>query len=1329
MEVQHPVRALEATDFHVAKQEIVQRSKLRISSLVSDQKGYRVSSHFVYFPENFGVYSLEDLITFAFYGAIAKSGMEVISGFFHDKYAFGYVRVTSSTNTITVFGESTNPTRFALGSKIRRTPIHTRHIDELKIINEFNKEIEDDRTNLMYDVFEMSVRASKGVLEKINPESDEERIILSLFENKANLEDIASSSPFLVEITYTTMKGKNLQITRQYRDRPERLDYLVSDQEEVLARHREEAFDLLFGDSAGTTTTITTTTTTTVLTTTTTTTTATQIAPIDDDVFNVLFDKDVGCRGIEFGKSINTLSRKVGKDDLFNPPEGVNCVYACFSEIFKLVGEMDKNEKWSEKSKTQPGKISFADVGVACLSAKIFLNTYVYVSNKGSKVTIGDDSFDENQVEGYFKKIRTFGFTATAKIHANVLINEENENDVHMMLFLSTNAPSKKLCFKCSGWVIDKSHFVNCRLCKCGATYQVGGKHFLTCRAKQKVEEGHLTPDVREYSEKNWKTGQYFADIETAVIDGVCHQPYCLCFSLENGSVKAFYGKECVVSFLKFLSQNTSIKGTIWFHNGGRFDFQFILDALVKHEKEVGYFGRTKTGIEIVSKGSRVITFSLTFGHKNNKRVIAFKDTLMFLPSSLKQLCEDYGVKKIADKGEFDHNKIKTWDDVEKHRAEAIKYCSQDVRCLYFVYCEFQKAFWDVCPMPICESVSLSSHAFAIWRRLMGNEVSSVYIPSDEIYEICRSAYRGGRVMATRQLFKTFDTDEYLKMYDVISLYPTVMFQELYPTGVPEIREYKSVLDGETAWIFSGDTLGIWCIDIECPKNVHLAFLMTRDEFGNSHQDLSPKKEIWVTSVEIHECIKLGYKVTRYHKSVIWPSKSNLFKGYIELFFNLKQAASGNKKSAKYQIAKLAMNSLSGKFGQKKINRKKKLYHSEGEFKIGEDVLELEYIFDEALDNILGVFETSKSDQEHGLPTQLSVFILGYSRVYMSKIFDQMGAYTDPECNLLYTDTDSVIVTKKAADKLQPLVGKNLGDLEDEFPNLRIDKFVAVAPKMYGLRLRNADDDKFYKIRMKGIPHRGDVFKQTSLMLEEKSQAALLKEKVELNYRGYYIRRFSNIKERKLISASQVPNITTDILEEILYGDIEVQVVFGSFKVSPVESGTKKFFTICPKWITRGVGVNSWWKKSDCPRVSFSKGQAIYYDYTYPFGYGGEIFPSLRRAPLNSSQDISNVQTQPVSPTDLNLEVLANNIIDDLELPDDIELLKIPKPFPPTQPYYSSEDDDDDDNEAQRRNFYYREESPQPQPNQQETQSNRLYIWDHEIEKFNERDECSDDSN
>src|SRR5689334_13637734 len=186
------------------------------------------------------------------------------------------------------------------------------------------------------------------------------------------------------------------------------------------------------------------------------------------------------------------------------------------------------------------------------------------------------------------------------------------------------------------------------------------------------------------------------------------------------------------------------------------------------------------------------------------------------------------------------------------------------------------------------------------------------------------------------------------------------------------------------------------------------------------------------------------------------------------------------------------MNALSGKFGQKIVVQSVQVLAKMPEdpdkfFKdlknVSIEMIESMTIDKFASEGNIGYLITGdkkEEDMRANLPTYLSVFILAHSRRVMSKMLRYVDGYRNRQRTVYYTDTDSMIVNQETFDLLQPkFIGSQLGLLEDEFPKDIIVAGRFLAPKTYCLALLKPYGDHYvlaYKVRCKGIPHRGDIF-------------------------------------------------------------------------------------------------------------------------------------------------------------------------------------------------------------------------------------------------------------
>lgn len=480
----------------------------------------------------------------------------------------------------------------------------------------------------------------------------------------------------------------------------------------------------------------------------------------------------------------------------------------------------------------------------------------------------------------------------------------------------------------------------------------------------------------------------------------------------------------------------------------------------------------------------------------------------------------------------------------------------------------------------------------------------------------------------SQQLFKKGRDKEFLKQVDVVSLYPHCMYEKKYPTGafIPPVE--FSLEDGQKLasdmmatiksgkWAnfeHDGDNVRVeqehyshlkeemfrhcYQITMDCPQDLIVAFVM-RKENGSPIQNLNPLEKHWITGVELFEAIRIGYKLKTVHCKFGWESSNFVFKKYIGALFSIKEKFKHDKSNIMYLCSKLLMNALSGKFGQKIVCRVTKLMSElpddpEKEF---ENLLNISNELIEAMDGkelepvgYLFTGDKRTADMETNLPTHLSVFILAYSRRKMSKMLRFVGGYTDPENTLLYTDTDSMVVTQSTFSKYvaKGWIGSKLGQLDDEYPNNLIVSARFLAPKVYCLMMLKQLPDSpkaaiYYKIRCKGIPHLGEFFANSYELddREFKVRVAEIDDSISSGVKDLG-KRFYVVKSKEKDEIVMVnPFINIHICDLILTEKFYLQVHFGS-----ILKQTKVKFQLISKWVTRSLGVNSWWNNPKCPRI------------------------------------------------------------------------------------------------------------------------------------------------
>ena len=168
------------------------------------------------------------------------------------------------------------------------------------------------------------------------------------------------------------------------------------------------------------------------------------------------------------------------------------------------------------------------------------------------------------------------------------------------------------------------------------------------------------------------------------------------------------------------------------------------------------------------------------------------------------------------------------------------------------------------------------------------------------------------------------------------------------------------------------------------------------------------------TFPEIRKALSLGYKIEKIGKVLYYPKlKVSLFGAYVDELYKLK----GDP--VYKQIAKLLLNSLYGKFAQRaNLDHGWILVDENEEINIP-DILENEqywkyhtstdswyhYVPDEPIE--------VKGFAKHSLPL-ISSYITSYARIYIYEMYELVGFE-----NVLYSDTDSVIITQEGYEKIK----------------------------------------------------------------------------------------------------------------------------------------------------------------------------------------------------------------------------------------------------------------------------------------------------------------------
>jgi len=381
------------------------------------------------------------------------------------------------------------------------------------------------------------------------------------------------------------------------------------------------------------------------------------------------------------------------------------------------------------------------------------------------------------------------------------------------------------------------------------------------------------------------------------------------------------------------------------------------------------------------------------------RQAIEFWDTMNFAPFSVKKWGEILHAPKLkspAALARFPESK-EEWGEMRAYNMQDARISRDALRFLF-------DGFKGVGGVPRC---TLASTSMATFRASYLD--GEYWTPSAEDAREQFKAYYGGRCEAFAR-----GRIENARLYDVNSLYPYVMQNFSFPHP-----NYTRIRWNDAGVI--AQYPGVSFVKMSVPKSLYPLLPFPSDKLYFPAGII----EGCYTHVEIKEAIARGASLLHIGKSIYSKEECRPFDAYIKKMFSLRREYQ-EQGDARELIAKLLMNSLYGKFGQKFDGRENLVPCSSVSFQQLESFSFVERV---------GDFFRIKQDCRPAcfcLPLWAS-YITAYARIELQKHIE-MG-------NALYCDTDSVVTFRRLPSS------SALGKLKEE---CRIDEGVIVRPKFYG---------------------------------------------------------------------------------------------------------------------------------------------------------------------------------------------------------------------------------------------------------------------------------------
>lgn len=444
----------------------------------------------------------------------------------------------------------------------------------------------------------------------------------------------------------------------------------------------------------------------------------------------------------------------------------------------------------------------------------------------------------------------------------------------------------------------------------------------------------------------------------------------------------------------------------------------------------------TKWGWQLDFIYDKGLTYILVIRYGN--KTIKCISTTNYFPHSLKALGEMLNLPKL----DVDFKK--------STREEIIEYCKRDVEITVAAIEEYIK-FIDHHDLGAFR-MSRAGQAFGAYRhRFMPNSICTHR--DKDIDEFERKAYFGGRV-------ECFEIGELKNgpfvSLDINSMYPYVMKTFRYPT------RYNCT--------------------VKHPDDDHLKHLInkccllgevkleTKEPCYPLHKD--GKLIFPVGRFTTHLCthgIRYAYNhghIKEIPKLLVYD-KDWIFQSYVDYFYPLKSLYQQNKNKIMERISKDFLNSLYGKFGQKRD--------------LVENIESIDYdgyMREEIVDLVTGKIETvtqllNKRIITYGQESTntsmvaIAAHVTEYSRFLLWGMIKKVGLN-----NMIYCDTDSIKIRLKHINKLrEDIDDKLLGKLKNEGV---FNEF-----NVYGAKHYSTEQD----IKLKGVPKNAKKLNRDEILL------------------------------------------------------------------------------------------------------------------------------------------------------------------------------------------------------------------------------------------------------
>ena len=360
------------------------------------------------------------------------------------------------------------------------------------------------------------------------------------------------------------------------------------------------------------------------------------------------------------------------------------------------------------------------------------------------------------------------------------------------------------------------------------------------------------------------------------------------------------YGNS-IDSFMKWCENSKNSK--IFFHNL-KFDGTYIMVWLfensfthVTDKKDV----KDKTFMTLISDQNLFYKIDVYFTKKGKKvNKVTFQDSMKLLNMSAKKIAESFHLP--ISKLELDYNTYREIGHILT--SEELDYIKHDVKivayALKFLFSEGMT------------KMTTASNALSEYKSIITEKSFDHWFPIPTYDKFIRESYKGGFTYLNPK-YKDKDVSSGC-VFDVNSLYPSVMYYEALPYGDP--IPFKGEYQPDSLYNFYFQT---FTCQFELKKD-HIPSIQLKGTglFKDTEYITSSKYQDITLCLS---CIDLKlffeqYEVYNivYHDGWKFKSSDKLFKDYIDKWSTRKIESKKEKNFGMYQLSKLMLNSLYGRF-------------------------------------------------------------------------------------------------------------------------------------------------------------------------------------------------------------------------------------------------------------------------------------------------------------------------------------------------------------------------------------------------------------------------------